>query len=337
MRKLGQGHIVAKMIFRQMIMASLMLLMGALPTIVGQRSGLFFSKQPGGMPVIQDTHVNTGNVFFVMTGGTDGVGYGLSPDAPFATIDYAIGRCTANQGDEIKVMPGHTETISAAAGITCDVAGIKITGLGWGTNRPLVTFSATGSTWTISAASVYIKNILVTSSVNELVKMFDTSAPDFTLDAVDYLDPGAALETIQFLLTTNACDRGRVINCNHRQANAAASAQKWISLVGPQDFEIENCRFFLDLNDDATSSVIAADANVRQLYVNQVNGLMTGYSSNLLSFILGASGATGTINDCKLAADVAAITTINDYPSGYSFEVYANRVVDKNGKLDPVI
>lgn len=309
----------------------------ALPVITAQRSGLFVASRRGGLPVIQDTHVYTGNVFFVMTGGTDTAGFGVTPDAPFATIDFAIGQCQANQNDTIFVMPGHTETISAAAGIACDVAGIQIIGLGHGANRPLVTWSATGSTWTITAASVRIKNILTTSSVNELVKMFDTSAPDFELDAVDYLDPGAALETIQFLLTTNACDRARVINCNHRQANAAASAQKWISLVGPQDFEIENCRFFLDLNDDATSTVIAADGNVRQLYVNKVNGLMTGYTSNLLSFILGASGATGTINNCRLAADVAAITTINDYPSGYSFEVYASRVIDRNGKLDPVI
>ncbi len=310
----------------------------ALPTLVAQRSPLSFAKQRGAIAaVIQDTSVFTGNVFFVMTGGTDTAGFGQHPDAPFATIDFAIGQCTANQGDAIFAMPGHTETISAAAGIACDVAGISIIGLGHGAARPKVTFSATGSTWTITAASVRIKNIVVTSSVNELVKMFDTSAPDFTLDGVDYLDPGAALETIQFLLTTNACDRGRVINCNHRQANAAAAAQLWIQLVGPQDFEIENCRFFLDLNDDATSTVISADTSVRQLYVNKVNGLMTGYSSNLLSFILGASGATGTINHCNLAADVAAITTINDFPSGYSFEVYASRVVDKNGKLDPVI
>ena len=49
---------------------------------------------------------------------------------PFATIDYAVGRCTANAGDIIVAMPGHTETVTAAAGLDLDVAGICILGLG---------------------------------------------------------------------------------------------------------------------------------------------------------------------------------------------------------------
>ena len=45
---------------------------------------------------------------------------------PYATIDYAIGQCTASAGDVIIVFPGHTETITAAAGIALDVAGVSI-------------------------------------------------------------------------------------------------------------------------------------------------------------------------------------------------------------------
>ena len=309
----------------------------ALPTIVAQRSGLFYSQQRGGLPVIQDVHTFTGNVFFVMTGGSDTAGAGQHPDSPFATIDFAIGQCTANQGDTILVMPGHTETISGAAGIASDVAGVSIIGLGHGAATPTVTWSATDSTWAISAGSSVIKNIRTTSSVNECVSMFNITAADVKLDKVDYVDPGSTKEAIQFILTTNAADRLQILNSTLRQANAAAAAQLWIALVGPEDVEIGNCTAFLKLKDDATSSVINADTNVRQLYVHHLNGLMTGFSSGLLSFILGASGATGTINHCNLAADVSAITTINAFPSGYSFEVYASIVVDRNGKLDPVI
>ena len=55
---------------------------------------------------------------------------------PFGTIDYAVGRCTANRGDVIYVMPGHSETIGAAAAVDFDVAGITVIGLGRGALQP---------------------------------------------------------------------------------------------------------------------------------------------------------------------------------------------------------
>ena len=47
---------------------------------------------------------------------------------PFASVDYAIGRCKANRGDVIYVMPGHSETITAAQGVDFDVAGVTCVG-----------------------------------------------------------------------------------------------------------------------------------------------------------------------------------------------------------------
>ena len=58
---------------------------------------------------------------------------------PFQTIDFAVGRCRANKGDIIFVMPGHVETVTAAAGLDLDVAGITLVGLGNGNLRPFDT------------------------------------------------------------------------------------------------------------------------------------------------------------------------------------------------------
>jgi len=83
--------------------------------------------------------ITTGNIWFVDSGhpfASDNTHCGESPLEPFATIDYAIGKCTASNGDIIYVMPGHAETVNATATLTCDVAGISIVGLGNGTNRP---------------------------------------------------------------------------------------------------------------------------------------------------------------------------------------------------------
>jgi len=42
---------------------------------------------------------------------------GRSPKTAFGTIDEAVNKCTACNGDKIVVMAGHAETISGATGI----------------------------------------------------------------------------------------------------------------------------------------------------------------------------------------------------------------------------
>ena len=95
------------------------------------RTELFARRQVGGMFTVVNNSMTTGNIFFVHSGtGTNGAGYGQNPDAPVASIDYAVGLCTANQGDRIYVMPGHVETVATASGLAADVAGVEIIGIG---------------------------------------------------------------------------------------------------------------------------------------------------------------------------------------------------------------
>jgi hypothetical protein len=89
---------------------------------------------------------------------------------PWATIDYAVGRCTADNGDIIMVMPNHSEAISSAD-IDVDVAGISIIGLGNGSNRPTITFTGTTDTtkFDISANDVYVENLYFLLNDNDAV------------------------------------------------------------------------------------------------------------------------------------------------------------------------
>lgn len=118
---------------------------------------LLSKRKPGGPVVMLDGGDTTGDIYFVNSvTGSDAAGYGLTPDSPTATIDYAIGLCTANQGDRIYVMPNHAETISGATSLVADVAGVTIVGIG---NGPLLTFSAAASTISVTAANCSIENI----------------------------------------------------------------------------------------------------------------------------------------------------------------------------------
>lgn len=122
------------------------------------KTELFVRKQSGGMFTVVNETVTTGTIFFVNSGtGTDAVGYGKNPDAPFATIDYAIGQCTASKGDVIFVMPFHAESI--ATSITVDVIGVSIIGLQQGMTRPILTTTAATDCITVTAANVTIKNL----------------------------------------------------------------------------------------------------------------------------------------------------------------------------------
>lgn len=160
-----------------------------------------------GVPILPTVgkEVTTGTVYFVDSGNVDGADEsatsGKTKDRPFVTIDYAINQCTANNGDIIYVMPGHTETISSLSSIVPDVAGISIIGLGNGDDRPEVIY-ATGSgnssgrvsSLVISGAGTRISNIIfdcgtTDDSVKPLYGM-RIQAPNVQIDSCTFRNSG---------------------------------------------------------------------------------------------------------------------------------------------------
>ncbi len=101
---------------------------------------------------------HAGNVFWVDSGkGSNG--YKGTRLRPFATVDYCIGRATADKGDICLVAPGHAESGSDADLFDVDVAGVAIVGIGTGADSPSFTFSDTGTTIAIGAANVTLHNL----------------------------------------------------------------------------------------------------------------------------------------------------------------------------------
>ena len=144
----------------------------------------------------------------VMT-GSDTANRDGSYNRPFATIDYALGRCTASRGDVIYVKPNYTQTIADATSLLLDVAGVAIIGLGTGTSRPTLTFSAATSNIPLSAANVAMYNFLFTTvtATTDVASLFTVSgtalATDFSLQKCEFRDT-AATEAIVAVLTDNA-------------------------------------------------------------------------------------------------------------------------------------
>jgi len=111
-----------------------------------------------------------------------------------ATIDAAIGYTTASRGDVILVAPGHTESVTGASGITLDVAGVTIIGLGVGNNRPVITFSSsTAASFDITASNCRVKNLVGVAGIDGLTKPFLVSGDNCELD-VEWQDASSAVE-----------------------------------------------------------------------------------------------------------------------------------------------
>jgi len=202
-----------------------------------------------GIPFMDKTGVITsGQIFWVHSGtGSDGNHRGLNPHQPFATIDYAIGNCTANKGDVIYVMPGHAETLAAAGAITVDVAGVSIIGLGNGTNRPMLTYSATTSTLLVTALDVLIRGIQFTSAINNLAAFVVDSACNFTIEDCVFTT-ASTLEAYCFINITTTYDNIVIRRCEFYQptdpqGTSAAADTGAIFLVDSQNVLIEDCKF----------------------------------------------------------------------------------------------
>ena len=161
------------------------------------RTALFSRKQSGGFFIVDDLPQHPGAIFFVDSGhaaASDATGFGRTPDAPFATIDYAVGQCTASQGDVIYVMPGHAETVSAAAGLDLDVIGISVVGLGNGGLQPTVTLdTANTADVDVDAANITVENIHFIANFADIAAMIDVNADDFTLRNCRFTQAGADL------------------------------------------------------------------------------------------------------------------------------------------------
>lgn len=206
-----------------------------------------------GIPILQ---LHPGEVFYVNNSsvpakggvtGADSTGAAGTYHNPFATIDYAIGRCTASRGDIIAVMPGHAETISAAAGISCDVAGVAIIGLGSGTLKPTLTFSATASDIDISVANVTLSGLRCVSSVNSLVNFIDINEGYATVHNCDFVT-GSATEAVTFIDQATTFDGLKVLGCTFLQptdpgGTDGAAGTGGIFLVDSENILVEDCTF----------------------------------------------------------------------------------------------
>ncbi len=279
--------------------------------------------------------VVTGNRFYVDSGATNASddNLGTSPTVPLATLDGAVNKCTANNGDHIYLMPGHAETISADAATTpgpdINVAGVTVIGMGNGSDRPTFTFDNTAADFKINVANGIIHNLLFLAGVASQVMGVEVSGVDGEVGYCEFRNTSAfeMLIALNIGIASNDSDR---LNVHHnRFISDTAGSTSAISMTALQaGVRIENNYIRGDYSDAAVqSAVVHTDCVVKDNYIQNDNN-----TSHAIQF---STTSTGIIRDNVLVTD--AIATALDQGSCFATgnQFYDDGDTDTGGSVIP--
>lgn len=302
---------------------------------------LFGRNQPGGMFAITDRSiVPSGNVFWVHAGtGTDGAGYGRNPDAPIATLDYAIGLCTASKGDIVYLMPGHAENVASATGCVLDIAGVQVIGLGNGALRPTLTLTAANtSTISITAANCYLENILVVGNFLNIAAAMTlaATATGTTLKNLEFRDTSVILGALIQISIAALCSDVTIDGLKYQTiaGGLTAAATNVILCAGAADrFTLKNSRIYCFTSAAAVALSAAASVDITleniRLIQNEtgaglgiaVHNSTSGFAEEIKVVNLrnAVKGLTGT--GLAIGANVNYSNALNAYAGLFSYTI----------------
>lgn len=284
-----------------------------MPQRANYPDGFAFGLTVRGLPLIQQ---QPGQALWVgnstsipdgCVGGNDG-----NPGTftkPMATLDYAIGQCNAGEGDIIFIKPGHAETISTAAIVVMDVAGIAVVGLGSGSLRPTFTFTtAATANIPITAANMSIQNCLFVANFADVASIFtatSTNTPtDFAVENCSFRDTSSILNALTVITgnaTANSMNGLRFVG-NRISSLGTTAATTAIKLSSATDrvMILDNFGVWAILND--TAAMLAGGANnITNLQFGRNVLFRPNTSSDGGSFISSSSTAcTGVCHDNRM-------------------------------------
>ena len=280
--------------------------------------------------------VHPGHVFWVYNGtamltgqrggsnGNDG-----SFNAPFATVDYAISRCTASRGDIVMVKPGHSETFSAADGFDIDIAGVAVIGLGSGSLRPkFILDTAATADVNISAANCTLYNVVFEAGFADIVRGVQVTAANAAIINVEFTDQAADENWLTPIKATSTVDNNAdglwVEGCKWYSPDAAglefiefnAQIKK---LVAKHNYVV---------HEGTTTAVLILGATGKDLLGADIqsNFISTKITSGNLFIDSDSTASTGIMAHNRVGH--ADVTTTHDFGgTGMGFRLFDNKTL----------
>ena len=205
----------------------------------------------------------------VDTGASNG-----SYNKPFASLDYAVGKCLAGRNDLIRLMPGHNESVIEAAGLALDVADITVEFLGEGQNQAKVTFSTdVDADMDIDADSVTLINPKFVAAIDALTGPIDVNAADFKVINGKYYD-ATDIDTTDCIVADANATRLHINGWRYFKGNEGGTQKEsHIQLNGVDDAILENIDIWGDFGTGNIENVTDEVLNIRfkNLSLNNTN------------------------------------------------------------------
>jgi hypothetical protein len=274
-----------------------------------------------------------GNVFHVDSEKGSNGNKGIFT-SPFATIAYAITRCTANQGDLIVVAAGHTEIVVDTNLLIFDVAGITVLFMGEGSNRASIRFTTnTASDIAIGAADVTLVNPRFVAQIDGLIGAIDVAAQNFKIINGEYYD-GIGVDTTRTIGASPLAAGLKIYGWKYIAGNESGTQkQSHIVLDGVDNAELVNIDIAGDFATGNIENVTDEVLNIRfeNIKLNNTNatpapGIVldanaTGWAKNVDVRV--ASGTTYVSSVAKLNWDKQCLGYNTDGKGGTDIATFA--------------
>jgi hypothetical protein len=262
----------------------------------------------------------TGQVFFVSSVTMGAGNYAQnSPTAPLATIAQALTAIT-QAGSYIYCLPGHAETITGAAGIALNVAGVTIVGLGYGFAKPTITFTtAIAAQMTVTGANTVISNFNFISNFAAITALVSVTAAGVQLQGCNFYTAVASTVPLVSILTTTAADDLIINGCNFyylrtlASTAATAAATEIVTLASADRVQITNSYFGCDCSTAAINNTVASfEVNISNSFINNPHNSASNFiqmaatSTGIISNIQGFTGDSTTAHISNIILSTAA-------------------------------
>ena len=290
-----------------------------------------------GMPVLNNY---AGNIFWVDS-GTGSNGNAGTFVKPFATVDYAISRCTANNGDQIHVKPGHNEGGVAADLFDLDVAGVSVIGHGRGNSRPMFDFDNAATTIGVSAADCYLANVVLRASVTIVTTGVLVDGKRFHLDNVSFIEELTGTDEFVNAITTTAVDNSEdgltVTNCEYRTDSAGAESFIDVSQAMRDLVVIDNIYISAHATAHAfIGTTTTTDVLTNVTIIGNYHSSRGADHSTTAVCIEGTGDHSGIIADNRFGtADAAGALLVNTGTTCSMHENYVTADADLSGEILP--
>jgi hypothetical protein len=284
------------------------------PKVYHEQGGDRLVVAPGGELLMQGAirGLIKGQAFYVDSATGSNANDGTNWTEAVATLDYAVGLCTAGRGDIIYLAPGHAETGTAAAFADLDVAGITVIGIGSGSLKPTFTFgTATTCDWDIDAANITVRGVRFVNNIDSLAAFIDCNSDYFTIEDCEFVT-SSTKEAVCFISMATTKDYLTVRRCRFEQptdpaGTDGAAETGCIYLVDSEYILIEDCWFSGCFETAIIHNLTTA---CKHLWVRNCFGIQALSGAEPFQLVAGATGGTvggGFITPAETGATEATL------------------------------